>query len=177
MANPNEQKQYQYKLDIQVAIDEDYCNMVKRNKSFFVIATNDVERDWKPAELLKQYKSQSRVERGFRFLKDPEFFADSIFLSKNERIQSLLAVMTLSLAVFSGLEWKLQNKMKETGTKLKNQVGKPVDKVTLRYVFQKFEEFMINIYEDGYRLFDILNEQQNKILELLGRNYQKAYGV
>ena len=85
--------------------------------------------------------------------------------------------MTLSLAVFSGLEWKLQNKMKETGTKLKNQVGKPVDKVTLRYVFQKFEEFMINIYEDGYRLFDILNDQQNKILELLGRNYQKAYGV
>jgi hypothetical protein len=67
--------------------------------------------------------------------------------------------------------------MKETGTKLKNQVGKPVDKVTLRYVFQKFEEFMINIYEDGYRLFDILNDQQNKILELLGRNYQKAYGV
>ena len=55
---------------------------------------------------------------------------------------------------------------KETGTKLKNQVGKPVDKVTLRYVFQKFEEFMINIYEDGYRLFDILNDQQNKILEL-----------
>ena len=55
-------------------------------------------------------KSSRRVERGFRFLKDPEFFADSIFLSKNERIQSLFRVMTLSLAVFSGLEWKLQNK-------------------------------------------------------------------
>ena len=76
--------------------------MVKRNKSYFVIATNDAERDWEPAELLKQYKSQSRVERGFRFLKDPEFFTDSIFLSKNERIQSLFTVMTLSLAVFGG---------------------------------------------------------------------------
>ena len=84
--------------------------------------------------------------------------------------------MTLSLAVFSGLEWKLQNKMKKTGTKLKNQVGKPVDKVTLRYVFQKFEEFLVLVCEDGYRIFDILNEQQNKILELLGRNYQKVYG-
>ena len=177
VAKPDEKKEYRYRLDIQIAIDEDYCSMVKRNKSFFVIATNDVEREWEPAELLKQYKSQSRVERGFRFLKDPEFFADSIFLSKNERIQSLFTVMTLSLAVFSGLEWKLQNKMKETGTKLKNQVGKPVDKVTLRYVFQKFEEFMISIYEDGYRIFDILNDQQNKILELLGRNYQKVYGV
>lgn len=38
-------------------------------------------------------------------MKDPEFFADSIFVSKNERIQSLLMIMTLSLAVFGGLEW------------------------------------------------------------------------
>ena len=71
--------------------------MFRRNRSFFVVATNDVEREWKPAELLKQYKSQNRVERGFRFLKDPEFFADSIFVSKNEHIQALLMIMTLGL--------------------------------------------------------------------------------
>lgn len=128
----DKEKQYRYKIDIQIAIDEEYCNLVKHNKSFFVIATNDIERDWKPEQLLKQYKSQSRVERGFRFLKDPEFFADSIFLSKNERIQSLFTVMTLSLAVFSGLEWKFQHSMKTTETKLKNQVGKLVDKITMR---------------------------------------------
>ena len=49
--------------------------------------------------------------------------------------------------------------------------------MTLRYVFQKFEEFLVLVCEDGYRIFDILNEQQNKILELLGRNYQKVYGL
>lgn len=155
----------------------EYCNLVKHNKSFFVIATNDIERDWKPEQLLKQYKSQSRVERGFRFLKDPEFFADSIFLSKNERIQSLFTVMTLSLAVFSGLEWKFQHAMKTTRTKLKNQVGKLVDKITLRFVFQEFEEFLVLVGQDGYRIFDVLLEQQSKILELLGKNYLKAYGV
>ncbi|MBO6069574.1 MAG: hypothetical protein J6P43_00730 [Succinivibrionaceae bacterium] len=95
---------------------------------------------------------QSRVERGFRFLKDLEFFADSIFLSKNERIQSLLMVMTLSLAVFSGLEWKLLHAMKTTGTKLKNQVGKLVDKITIRFVFQEFEEFSVLVGQDGYRI-------------------------
>ena len=94
--------------------------MVRRNRSFFVVATNDVEREWKPAELLKQYKSQNRVERGFRFLKDPEFFADSIFVSKNEHIQALLMIMTLGLAVFSGLESKLRNPMKESNVQLPN---------------------------------------------------------
>ena len=71
-----------------------------------------------------------------------------IFLSKNERIQSLLLAMTLSLAVFSGFEWKLRNAMKTTGTKL--PVGKLIDKVTLRYVFHKFEEVLVPIYGDGY---------------------------
>ncbi|MGN1357494.1 MAG: hypothetical protein ACI4VX_07455 [Succinivibrionaceae bacterium] len=77
------------------------------NKSFLVIATHDVERDWLPGELLKQYKSQNKVERCFSFMKDPEFFPDPIFVSWNECIQALLMIMTLSPAVFSGLQCKL----------------------------------------------------------------------
>lgn len=85
--------------------------------------------------------------------------------------------MTLSPAVFSGLEWKFQHAMKTTGTKLKNQVGKLVDKITMRFVFQEFEEFLVLVGQDGYRIFDVLLEQQTKILELLGKNYLKVYGV
>ena len=124
---PEEEKQYRYKIELEIGINQEYCDMVRRNRSFFVVATNDVEREWKPAELLKQYKSQNRVERGFRFLKDPEFFADSIFVSKNEHIQALLMIMTLGLAVFSGLEWKLRNAMKESNVQLPNQTGKLTD--------------------------------------------------
>ena len=67
--------------------------------------------------------------------------------------------------------------MKTTGTKLKNQVGKLVDKITMRFVFQEFEEFLVLVRQDGYRIFDVLLEQQSKILELLGKNNLKAYGV
>ena len=117
---PVEEKLYRYKIELEIGINQEYCVMVRRNRSFFVVATNDVEREWKPAELLKQYKSQNRVERGFRFLKDPEFFADSIFVSKNEYIQALLMIMTFGLAVFSGLESKLRNSMKESNVQLPN---------------------------------------------------------
>ena len=175
---PDSEKQYRYKIDISIEIDRDYWEQVKRNKSFFVIATNDVERDWLPGELLKQYKSQNKVERGFRFMKDPEFFADSIFVSKNERIQTLLMVMTLSLAVFSGLEWKLRNAMKVTDTKLKNQVGKPTDKITMRYIFQLFHSIMTLIDKNtNKRMFFHMDEQMPKIVELLGPLYQRTYGT
>jgi len=48
--------------------------------------------------MLENYKDQGvSVERGFRFLKDPLFFAHSLFLKKPERIMALLMIMGLSL--------------------------------------------------------------------------------
>ena len=85
--------------------------MVRRNRSFFVVATNDVEREWKPAELLKQHKSQNRVERGFRFLKDPEFFADSIFVSKNEYILHFALKICLFFPIHSTIPIKFIPRM------------------------------------------------------------------
>ena len=173
---PEEEKQYRYKIELEIGINQEYCDMVRRNRSFFVVATNDVEREWKPAELLKQYKSQNRVERGFRFLKDPEFLADSIFVSKNEHIQALLMIMTLGLAVFSGLECKLRNAMKESNVQLPNQTVKLTDKITMRYVFQIFSTVITIVLDNGERLFYHISEQANRIMALLGDKYQKTYG-
>ncbi len=50
-------------------------------------------------------------------------------------------IMTLSLAVCGNLEWKLHNAMKETGTTLQNQLGKPKKKITMKFVFQQFEGY------------------------------------
>jgi hypothetical protein len=47
--------------------------------------------------------------------------------------------------------------MKTTGTKLKNQVGKLVDKITLRFVFQEFEEFSDLVGQDRYREYMIFS--------------------
>lgn len=173
--NTENQKEYQYQLQIIVDINEDYCQLVKKNKSFFVVTTNDIERNWTPAELLQKYKSQNRVERGFRFLKDPEFFADSIFVSKNEHMQALLMIMTLGLAVFSGLEWKLQSEMMKTGTKLKNQVGKLQDKITMRFVFQQFYGIVTATLNNSERYFDNICEQAHTILKLLGKKFVDTY--
>jgi transposase len=174
---PDSEKEFRYKLDIVIDVNKEYCDMVKRNRSFFVVATNDTERKWTPEELLKQYKSQNRVERGFRFLKDPQFFADSIFVSKNEHIQALLMIMTLGLLVFSGLEWKLRNAMATSKVLLKNQIGKLTDKITMRYVFQIFSAIMTIILENGERLFYHISDQAYEILELLGERYQRTYGA
>ncbi|WP_335012655.1 hypothetical protein [Nostoc sp.] len=40
-------------------------------------------------QMLSEYKAQQSCERGFSFLKNPLFLADSIFLKSPERIEAL----------------------------------------------------------------------------------------
>jgi hypothetical protein len=47
---PVEEKLYRYKIELEIGINQEYCVMVRRNRSFFVVATNDVEREWQPAD-------------------------------------------------------------------------------------------------------------------------------
>lgn len=66
----------------------------------FILATNELDDTQLPTgELLDGYKGQAHAERGFRFLKDPQFLASSLYLKKPERIMALLLVMTVCLLV------------------------------------------------------------------------------
>lgn len=111
------------------------------SQGLYLIATNELNTELYPAErVIKTYKAQGvTVERGFRFLKDPMFFADSLFLKKPSRLMSLMMVMTLSLLVYSAAEFLLRKRLAEAGETVPNQVGKPTSTPTLRRVFQVFE--------------------------------------
>ncbi len=79
--------------------------------------------------MLSVYKAQGiSVERGFRFLKDPLFFAESLYLKTERRIMALIMVMALSLLVYSLAEKKIRQMLKESGQTISNQVGKPTEK-------------------------------------------------
>ncbi|AKH64005.1 hypothetical protein VY86_12400 [Photorhabdus thracensis] len=73
----------------------------------FILATNEADdKALDMAALLANYKAQQKVERGFRFLKSPEFLTSSMYLKKPERIEALLMVMTCSLMVYAALNIK-----------------------------------------------------------------------
>ncbi len=73
-------------------------------QGMFVLATNELDEQRLSApDVLAGYKGQSRVENGFRFLKNPEFLASSLFLKKPERIMALLMIMTICLMVYASL--------------------------------------------------------------------------
>jgi transposase len=78
----------------------------------FILATNVLDDDTYPAQrLLREYKAQQQVERGFRFLKDPLFFTSSVFVKKPQRVEALVLVMALTLLVYSLGQRKLRNQL------------------------------------------------------------------
>jgi transposase len=104
-----------YKLEGCVDENATAIEETKGSLGRFIVATNDLDSERLSAKaMLDNYQDQGvSVERGFRFLKDPLFFAHSLFLKKPERIMALLMIMGLSLLIYSLAERKLRQALKE----------------------------------------------------------------
>jgi len=73
-----------YKLKGKVEIKTEEIEKKIQEAGRFILATNILdEQKLKPQEILEKYKNQQASERGFGFLKDPLFFADSFFVEKS----------------------------------------------------------------------------------------------
>jgi len=110
------------------------------SKSAYVIGTNSTEKELSPSEVIEAYKNQNAsIERGFRFLKDPQFFVSSFYLKKPSRIMSLLMIMTLSLLLYSAMQRHLRKVLKEKEKTLPNQINQEIKNPTMRWIFQIME--------------------------------------
>jgi transposase len=142
----------------------------------FVLATNDLELG--AESLLKYYKEQGVVERGFRFLKDDTFRVSSVYLKKPHRIQALAMVMVLCLLLYNLLEWKLRQKLKETGMTVRSQTRKQVQNPSMKWVFFLFYGVAEMIIQQGdITLKEVTNmkDELQSLLRLLGTGYEKYY--
>ncbi|WP_138596845.1 IS1634 family transposase, partial [Pseudoalteromonas sp. S1612] len=67
-------KNIEWQITAEIEENETAIKQIVEQKSCFVLATNIDKKALSPEDLLKHYKAQSEVEKGFRFLKDPLFF-------------------------------------------------------------------------------------------------------
>jgi len=157
-------------LQVQAQIKKDAC---------FIIATNILdEQELSHEQVITTYKEQGGVERGFRFLKDPLFFASSVFVKKPERVVALSFIMVLALLVYRLAEHLLRSRLAQTEETVPNQVNKPTNRPTMRWIFQCFEGIDLLHICIGSRLqTQVLGLQalHRQVLRLLGPPYSQFY--
>ena len=79
-----------------------------------MLATNQLNEELLPSpETLTQYKEQSSVESGFKFMKDNAFELDSFFLKTPKRISALMMVMRLCLMVYDFAQYTIRKCIEE----------------------------------------------------------------
>lgn len=168
-----------WKITGELLEDLEAIQKVKNSVGKFILATNMPDEQLSNESALTNYKAQGySVERGFRFLKDPMFFAESMYLKKPSRIMGLMMVMTLSLLVYSLAERELREKLQSENESLPDQKGKPTQKITMRRVFQMFEGIdmlLIGEGESTQKAILNLNDHHHKIFVYLGRDVRKYY--
>lgn len=147
----------------------------RKSAGRFILATNLVDDEkLEPSEIIRNYKNQQSCERGFRFLKDPLFFADSFFVENPERIETMLFLMSLCLLVYNLGQRELRNSLKRIKIGIKNQLGKLTLSPTLRWVFQCFQGIHLLILNGVNQIINLTSER-HFILNCLPSSCQKYY--
>lgn len=149
----------------------------KMSKGRFILATNELNEEELPdVEVLTAYKSQSKVERGFRFLKDPQFVASNLFVKKPERLEALMFIMTLCLTVYAAIEYQLRRQLAKKNQTLPNQLNQQVKNPTARWVFELFVGIHV-LYGKNVPILLNIKEVHRKIIQLMGPAYKKYYHI
>jgi transposase len=171
-----------WRFEAQLFEDAIALEQIRRTHGKYVVATNELdETQLGTLEILGIYKQQSSsVERGFRFLKDPMFFADSLFLKKPSRIMALLMVMGLSLLIYALAEHQVRSQLLDRHETLPDQTGKPTQTPTIRRVFQMMEGIdLLIIDSSGFRRRLLLNmtDVRWQIVRLFSHHVHKLYDL
>ena len=141
----------------------------------FILATNVLNpEELSSEEMLSEYKAQQSCERGFRFLKDPLFLADSVFLKTPQRIETMGMLMGLCLLVYSIGQRKLRNELENRGEMIKNQLGKLINRPTMRWIFQELQGIHL-VLINGEKMVSNITVKIENILKYFSVYCQKYY--
>jgi len=160
--------------------DEQAIQRAEERKGMFVVATNELDTEvLSDEDLIAVYKDQGHtVERGFRFLKDPLFYAESLYLKLPERIMALIMVMTLSLLVYSLAEMRVREALDQSNSHIWDQKNRETKRPTIRWVFTIFEDVLLLYRITPERVFKQpmnIREEHRVVLRCLGPTYEKMY--
>lgn len=157
---------YQVTGEIETRLSVIEAEKIKAGR--FILATNILDTKIVSNEqILSEYKAQQSNERGFRFIKDPLFFTQSVFVKNPKRVEAIGMIMGLCLLVYNLAQRKLRQQLKATNQGVKNQVKKLTNKPTIRWIFQMFQAVHF-VTINGAKQVSNLTQERQEILRHLG---------
>ena len=102
------------------------------------------------------------------------FFTDSVFLKSPKRIEALGLIMGLCLLVYNLGQRQLRQTLQRRQRTVPNQLGRPTDRPTLRWIFQCFQSIHVFCVGELMQISNI-NDQRLLLLEFFPLACQRYY--
>jgi len=168
--DPNKnQTTLSYDLVLEIKRDEACISRLLDKECLFVLASTKLSMT--AEEILREYKTQSAVERKFQFMKSPQFI-NSLYLDSPKRIESLGYLLMLLMLLLSVSEFVVRREMKKDNKTIigpGKKVMKQPSLIAIYRVFYSVVTSSVTINGQRHRgLHQPLKENVKTILNYLG---------
>lgn len=98
----------------------------------------------------------------------------SVFLKTPKRIEALAMIMALCLLVYTLAQRQIRAALLSSKSTIKNQIGKPTERPTLRWIFQYFQSIHL-VFLNSDKQISNLTEYRKFILSFLPNEFYQYY--
>lgn len=163
-------KSFRYQVQTQIISKEQELSSLQEEAGCFVLLAHRLDEGSSKldaAAVLRTYKEQDSIEKGFGFLKDP-MILDSLFLKRPHRIEALGLVLVIALFIWRLMQYMMRLSLSQDPTPVEGWKKKPTLKPTSFMMTTKFSSLTIVVINGKRYLNEKLTECQYGYLKHLG---------
>lgn len=158
-----------YRVEVDITLKEGARDLKHQMDSCFVLMTSVTDQEeLTDRELLEEYKNQTKVETHFATLKDPKKVGP-VYLENPERVEALGYVFLLALLVYSMIQYRVRESLKDEEDPMLLVGGKYSSRPTGRRVIERFSQMKVVSVGGGKRRdFPDNLDVPERVFDLLG---------
>ncbi|MDO9533741.1 MAG: IS1634 family transposase [Bacillota bacterium] len=158
----------EYRLNTEICLDKLRLEDFIRRECTFILCSNDLSVTGE--KLLREYKTQSDVEKRFKVLKSPKYM-NSLFLKTPHRVEALVYLLLICLMMLTVAERKVRDELKQSRDVVLGTEKRKIKEPTLTTILQIMDRVRVVTYISSGRVVrEIRNidDSCRKIIKFLG---------
>jgi len=159
----------EYQLVPEIKLDKNKVKSYIRQQCTFILVSNDL--DISGEKLLREYKTQSQVEKRFRNLKSPQYM-NSLFLKTPQRVEALVYLLLMVLMIMTIAEKVVRRGLKKDDDVVLAREKRKRKQPTLQSISRIINRVRVVSYKDEtgqtHRQIKVLDDSCKKIIKYLG---------
>lgn len=136
-----------YALNIRIYKDAEHIEDTITKECIFVVVSNDLSLS--AEAILREYKTQSAVERKFQFLKSPQF-VNSLYVDSPKRVEAIGYMMLILMLILSIAEHVVRRGLKQDNRTIIGPGKVKMKKPSLLAIYRMFYSVATTARIDGH---------------------------